>query len=190
MNAARSKGVIEMAKKGFPMLSIVCLVAAFLYLVYASIGLFQDHYIGEHFKKAMDLQFRLQLFSVILPFGVQIFQYKALRSTKVYLAWMIFSIMLLGLYFAFIKDRSLIVSEGLSGMTGFKNLFFFLLWFQLCRLLSKRLYGAELVMPSEDMSQTKVDGRPYNTGDKRYLTLLDYIALVGAWIVIIVSTFN
>ena len=148
-----------MEKKGLPILSIVCLVAAFLYLVYASMGLFQDHYIGEHFKKAMDLQFRLQMFSIILPFGVQLFQYKALRSKKVYFAWVIFSIMLIGLYYAFMKDRSLMVDEGRSSMTGFKNLFVFLLWFQLCRLLSKRLYGLELVMPSEDMFQTKVGGR-------------------------------
>jgi hypothetical protein len=179
-----------MEKKGFPILSTICLVAAFMYLVYASIGLFQDHYIGEHFKKAMDLQFRLQMFSIILPFGVQLFQYKALRSKMVYFTWVIFSIMLIGLYLAFIKDRSLIVREGLSAMTGFKNLFAFLLWFQLCRLLSKRLYGVELVMPSEDMFQTKVGGRPYDTDDKRYLTVLDYIALVGAWIIIIISTFN
>ena len=179
-----------MGKKGFSVLSIICLVAALLYSVYACIGLFQDHYIGEHFKMAMDLQWRLQLFSLILPFGVQLFQYKALRNKTVYFAWMIFSIVLLGLYLAFIKDRSLIVREGLSAMTGFKNLFVFLLWFQLCRLISKRLYGVELVMPSKDIYQTKIAGRPYDTEDKRYLTVVDYIALVGAWIVIIISSFN
>ncbi len=179
-----------MEKTGFPVLSIVCLGAAFLYLVYASLGLFQDHYIGEHFKEAMDLQWRLQMFSIILPFGVQLFQYKALRSKKVYFAWLIFSIILLGLYFTFIKDRSLIVREGLSSMNGFKTLFIFLLWFQLCRLLSKRLYGAELVLPAQDMFQTKVDKKPYDTGDKRYLTVLDYIAMVGVWIIIPICIFN
>jgi hypothetical protein len=179
-----------MEKKGFPILSIVCLVAAFLYLVYASIGLFRDHYIGEHFKEAIDLQWRLQMFSLILPFGVQLFQYRSLRSKKVYFAWLIFSIIPLGLYFTFIKDRSLIVSEGLSSMNGFKTLFIFLLWFQLCRLLSKRLYGAELVLPATDMDQFKLDNRPYDTGDKRYLTVVDYVALVGAWIIIPVSIFN
>jgi hypothetical protein len=179
-----------MEKKGFPVLTIVCLAAAFLYLVYAGIGLFQDHYIGEHFKKAMDLQWRLQMFSIILPFGVQLFQYKALRSKIVYFTWMIFSIMLIGLSHAFMKDRSLMVDEGRSSMNGFKNLFVFLLWFQFCRLLSKKLYGIELVMPSKDISQTKVDGRPYDIGDKRFLTVLDYIALVGSWIVIAISTLN
>jgi len=179
-----------MEKKGFPVLTIVCLAAAFLYLVYAGIGLFQDHYIGEHFKKAMDLQWRLQMFGAILPFGVLIFQYKALRSIKVYVVWMIFSIMLIGLYYAFMKDRSLMVDEARSSMNGFKNLFVFLLWFQLCRLLSKRIYGVELVMPSKDMYQIKVDGRPYDLGDKRFLTVLDYIALVGSWIVIAISNFN
>jgi hypothetical protein len=179
-----------MEKKGFPILSIVCLGAAFLYLVYASIGLFQDHYIGEHFQEAIHLQSRLETFSTILPFGVQLLQYKALRSKKVYFAWLIFSIILLGIYFTFIKDRSLIVREGLSSMNGFKTLFIFLLWFQLCRLLSKRLYGAELVTPAQDMFQTKLDNRPYDTEDKRYLTVLDYIAFVGSWVIIFISSFN
>jgi hypothetical protein len=104
-------------KKGFPILSIVCLGAAFLYLVYASIGLFQDHYIGEHFEKAMQLQWRLQMFSLILP-------------------------------------------------------------------------GAELVLPASDNAQTQVDGNPYDAGEKRYLTVLDYIALLGAWVIIPVCIFN
>lgn len=179
-----------MQKKDFPVISIVCLGAAFLYLVYATMGLFRDHYIGEHFKEAMDLQWRLQMFSIILPFGVQVFQYRALRSKKVYFAWLMFSIILLGFSFAFNKDRSLIVREGLSSMNGFKNLFVFLLWFQLCRLISKRLYGAELIMPAKDISQTKVNNRPYDFGEKRYLTVFDYIALVGAWIIIAISSLN
>lgn len=179
-----------MKKEGFPIFSIACLGAAFLYLVYVGIGLFRDHYIGEHFREAIDLQFRLEIFSITLPFGVQLFQYKALRRKKVYFAWLIYSIILLFIYFAFIKDRSLIVSEGLSSMNGFKTLFIYLVWFQLCRLVSKRLYGAELVMPAQDIYQTKLDGSPYDTEDKRYLTVLDYVAFMGAWIIIPVSSFN
>jgi hypothetical protein len=178
-----------MEKKGFPIFSIVCLGAAFLYLIYASIGLFQDHYIGEHFEKAMHLQSQLQWCSLILPFGVQLFQYKALRRGRVYFAWLIISLIPLGLYFAFIGDRSLI-DDDLSAMNGFKTLFVFLLWFQLCRQLSKRIYGAELILPAQDMLQTKVGGKPYDTEDKRYLTVMDYIALVGAWIIIPVCIFN
>ena len=99
--------------------------------------------------------------------------------------------MLIALYYAFMKDRSLMVDEGRSSMNGFKNPFVFLLWFQLCRLLSKRIYGVELVMPGNDIRFSgKVDGRPYDLGDKRFLTVLDYIALVGQAYIIAISALN
>lgn len=45
-------------------------------------------------------------------------------------------------------------------------------------------------MPTQDVFQTKVDNKPYDTEDKRYLTTLDYIAFLGSWVVILISCFN
>lgn len=179
-----------MRKNTFPTSTIVCLTASFLYLGYASIGLFQDHYIGEHFDRTEHLQFRLQMFSAIIPLAVQVFQYRALRSYKVYFTWLLFSLILIGFEIAFYKDKSLIVRDDWSAMTGFKSLFLFLLWFQGCRRLNKYFSNAELILPASDISQPKVNGLPYDYHDKQFLTVLDYIALFGAWILIIVSTMN
>lgn len=122
---------------------------------------------------------------IILSFGIpsilMIFQYRQLRKTRVFIVWLIISLLLYGL-FLYLKFSSVILTkDNLYEIRGLKVPIYFLTAFYLFRKTSTSIWKTELIMPPR--------GSRYDIEEGRKTNLMDYFSLFSYLIIIVFTYF-
>jgi len=125
----------------------------------------------------------LLILSVSVSWTIFVFQYKALRKPKVFLAWSILALVMLGMFFWLYKNTALNYSDKdnlgtYNYASGLKIPAILLIIFWTCRKLAKKYYNTELLLPNGSF-----DGIDYV--EKRKFNLMDYIWFSASTISII-----
>jgi hypothetical protein len=115
------------------------------------------------------------------------FQYKALRKTKVFLAWTILAIIMFGMFLWMFKDNTLDYSDinnwGIHNYAnGLKVPLLLLIIFWVCRRLSKKIYQTELLLPNRSFNRT-------DYVEKRRFNFMDYVWMTVSLITLFLGNF-
>ena len=114
-----------------------------------------------------------------IPFILIVFQYRQLRKSKVFLIWLIICLLLFGL-FLFLKIASIpLIDEYFYSFRGLKTPISFLTAFYLFKKISNSIWRTELILPPRSGRFDFEEGRKTN--------LMDYIAFIAYWPIIIIT---
>lgn len=113
----------------------------------------------------------LLLLSSTVSFAIFLFQFKALRKQKVFLSWSFLACLMLIMFFWLHRDASLnYVDKDNLGThnyaSGLTVPFALLIIFFICRKISNKYYGTELLVPNRSFNQVDyVEKRKFNSID-------------------------
>lgn len=128
----------------------------------------------------------------ILSFGISwtifVFQYKALRKPKVFLAWSTLALVMLGMSFWLCKNTGLSYlgkdnSEIYNYASGLKVPAILLIIFWICRKIAKKYYNTELLLPNRSFNRI-------DYVEKRKFNLMDYVWMIASIIPILADLFH
>ena len=159
-------------------LAYFCLGATFLFLLWVIINLFWRN------DDEVALQELLFWLTLLVPFEILLFQYKAIRNWRIYYCWLVIGLAMLFLYFRFRNDESLININGYSRANGLKATILVLIYFGICRAMSKYIFGTELILPSNKLFTS---GSPYDQDEGRNENFMDFVAFFGIILIIVLS---
>ena len=106
----------------------------------------------------------VRITGLMIPMVLLFFGYVALRNVKVYIIWLVLSILMV-LIFKCYQDSPAVQTTRGSSLSTFKSLFGFLIAFQFCRLVILRFTGLEYITPSKGGGADIIDGRTPDVGD-------------------------
>jgi hypothetical protein len=121
----------------------------------------------------------LLILNIGIPFMLMLFQYRQLRKKKVFAIWTSIAVFLF-LYFIWLRiDSLLILKSNESAALGLKSPLAFLVAYYIFRKISLKYYGTELIIPPRYGRYSSIEGRESN--------LMDFVAMVSYWIIVILT---
>ena len=120
------------------------------------------------------IQENLLILSLSVSVTIVAFQYKSLRKQKVFIAWTILSLVMLGMFLWLYKDTSLALNNNSNGL---KVPLILLLFFWICRRSSIKYFGTELSLPTLS--------RIVNQENRNFF--MDYVWTTGSVIIILLG---
>jgi hypothetical protein len=112
-----------------------------------------------------------------IPFILMIFQYRQLRKTRVFIVWLIISLLLYGLFLYLKFSSNFLSKDYLYEIKGLKVPLCFLIAFYLFQKISTSIWKTQLIMPSR--------GSRYDDEEGRKTNLMDYFSFFLYWIIIV-----
>jgi hypothetical protein len=111
-----------------------------------------------------------------VPSILMMFQYRALRKTKILTAWTIIALIMLVEFF-WLRHFQILLPSHYNAANSFKTPICFLLLFMFFRKLANKYFDTELIIPQKYWN--------YSYQEKRKTNTLDLISFFSYWVVII-----
>jgi hypothetical protein len=115
---------------------------------------------------------------LLIPFSLLFLGYVYLRQVKIYLLWLMLGIGMLIFYFKF-RDAGVLQMRRGTALNSFKSLLWFLVVFQVSRMVFIRLIGREYVTPSIGGSSDLFEERNPQLADFIMFVLL-FLTIIAA----------